>query len=64
MAKYINPFVDFGFKYIFGREESKPFLMDFLNSLLATRNSLVSARRSVVWFMTFTVAHLTENVSS
>lgn len=35
MAKYINPFVDFGFKYIFGREESKPFLMDFLNSLLA-----------------------------
>ena len=35
MAKYINPFVDFGFKYIFGREESKPFLMAFLNSLLA-----------------------------
>lgn len=35
MAKYINPFVDFGFKYIFGREESKPFLIDFLNSLLA-----------------------------
>lgn len=36
MAKYINPFVDFGFKYIFGREESKPFLMAFLNSLLAS----------------------------
>lgn len=34
MAKYINPFVDYGFKYIFGREESKPFLIDFLNSLL------------------------------
>ena len=36
MAKYINPFIDFGFKYIFGREESKPFLIDFLNSLLVT----------------------------
>lgn len=34
MARYINPFVDFGFKYIFGREESKPFLIDFLNALL------------------------------
>ena len=34
MAKYINPFTDFGFKCIFGREESKPFLMDFLNELL------------------------------
>jgi len=34
MAKYINPFVDFGFKYLFGREESKPFLIDFLNALL------------------------------
>ena len=29
-----NPFTDFGFKCIFGREESKPFLMDFLNELL------------------------------
>ena len=34
MAKYINPFIDYGFKYIFGREESKPFLIDFLNGLL------------------------------
>lgn len=34
MGKYINPFVDFGFKYIFGREESKEFLIDFLNALL------------------------------
>ncbi len=35
MAKYINPLTDFGFKYVFGREESKPFLIDFLNQLLA-----------------------------
>ncbi|MBO4945584.1 MAG: Rpn family recombination-promoting nuclease/putative transposase [Muribaculaceae bacterium] len=34
MAHFINPFVDFGFKYIFGREESKIFLIDFLNQLL------------------------------
>lgn len=33
--KYINPFVDFGFKYLFGREESKPFLMDLLNVILS-----------------------------
>ena len=34
MSRYINPMTDFGFKYIFGREESKPFLIDFLNCLL------------------------------
>ena len=33
-AKYINPFIDFGFKKIFGEEASKPFLLDFLNALL------------------------------
>lgn len=30
----INPFSDYGFKLIFGQEESKPLLMGFLNSLL------------------------------
>ena len=30
----INPFVDWGFKYIFGREENKDLLMGFLNQLL------------------------------
>ena len=35
MGRFISPFVDFGFKYIFGREESKPFLIDFLNGLLS-----------------------------
>lgn len=30
----INPFVDWGFKYVFGREESKDLLMGFLNLLL------------------------------
>ena len=30
----INPFVDWGFKYLFGREETKDLLMGFLNLLL------------------------------
>lgn len=34
MSKFINPFTDFGFKYTFGTEKSKPFLIDFLNGLL------------------------------
>lgn len=34
MARYINPFTDFGFKLIFGTEQSKPFLISFLNSVL------------------------------
>ena len=33
MGKLINPFIDFGFKYLFGREEHKRFLIDFLNVL-------------------------------
>ena len=32
--KYIDPFTDFGFKKIFGEEDSKPLLIDFLNNLL------------------------------
>ena len=35
MSTYINPFVDFGFKYIFGAPSSGEFLIDFLNSLFA-----------------------------
>ena len=34
MAKYINPFTDFGFKCIFGREESKPFLVVIKDSVV------------------------------
>jgi len=33
MATYINPFTDFGFKKLFGEEESKEYLIDFLNSV-------------------------------
>ncbi len=33
MAKYINPFTDWGFKRIFGQEFSKDLLISFLNDL-------------------------------
>ncbi len=32
--RFINPFTDFGFKKIFGEENNKEFLIDFLNELL------------------------------
>ncbi|MDX1960547.1 MAG: Rpn family recombination-promoting nuclease/putative transposase [Leptospiraceae bacterium] len=34
MARYINPYTDFGFKKLFGEEGSKDQLKDFLNELL------------------------------
>jgi predicted transposase/invertase (TIGR01784 family) len=40
-AKFINPFIDFGFKKIFGEEASKPLLLDFLNSLLPESDKIV-----------------------
>ena len=39
-AKYINPFTDFGFKRIFGSEESKPLLISFLNDLLPIKHKI------------------------
>ena len=35
MAKFINPFTDWGFKTIFGQEINKDLLISFLNDLLA-----------------------------
>ena len=35
MAKFINPFTDWGFKHIFGRDISKDLLIDFINGLFA-----------------------------
>ncbi len=32
--KYINPFTDYGFKKLFGEEQNKDLLLDFLNELL------------------------------
>ena len=33
MAVFINPFTDFGFKRLFGQEDSKIILIGFLNAL-------------------------------
>jgi predicted transposase/invertase (TIGR01784 family) len=35
--KYLNPFTDFGFKKLFGEEDSKVYLVDFLNSILESQ---------------------------
>ncbi len=37
-SKYINPFTDFGFKRIFGTEENKDILLDFLNTVMVLHN--------------------------
>src|SRR5687767_28124 len=42
MTKYINPFTDFGFKRLFGEENSKIYLIDFLNSILGKHISPIS----------------------
>ncbi|MEG1660277.1 MAG: Rpn family recombination-promoting nuclease/putative transposase [Bacteroides sp.] len=40
MERFINPFSDYGFKVIFGREDSKPLLISFLNSLLTSEKEI------------------------
>ena len=40
----INPFTDWGFKYIFGREENKDLLMGFLNVLLESEVAIRDLR--------------------
>lgn len=37
---FINPLTDYGFKKIFGEEVSKPFLIDFLNSILPSHHQI------------------------
>jgi len=39
--KYIDPFTDFGFKWIFGTEENKSLLISFLNDLLELEDKIV-----------------------
>ncbi len=37
---YINPFTDFGFKKLFGEEQSKEMLIDFLNQILPEEDQI------------------------
>jgi predicted transposase/invertase (TIGR01784 family) len=41
IEKYINPFTDFGFKKIFGDEQNKDLLIDFLNEVLQEKSKIV-----------------------
>jgi predicted transposase/invertase (TIGR01784 family) len=40
LAKYINPYTDFGFKKLFGEEGNKDLLIDFLNQLLPSHHQI------------------------
>jgi len=40
-SKYIDPFTDFGFKWIFGTEENKALLISFLNDLLELDDKII-----------------------
>jgi len=40
MARYINPYTDFGFKKLFGEEANKDLLIDFLNAVLPPENKI------------------------
>jgi len=40
MAKYLNPYTDFGFKKLFGEEGNKDLLVDFLNQLLPDHHQI------------------------
>ena len=42
IGKYINPFTDFGFKYLFGSEPSKEMLIDLLNQILPAEDLIVT----------------------
>jgi len=44
MGRFINPFTDFGFKYLFGREVSKDILIEFLNDLLQGERVITDLR--------------------
>ncbi|MFM2344349.1 MAG: hypothetical protein RLZZ210_959 [Pseudomonadota bacterium] len=39
---FMNPFTDFGFKKLFSEESSKPYLLDFLNSILPQHHHIKS----------------------
>jgi len=44
MARYLNPYTDFGFKKLFGEEASQDLLVDFLNQLLPAHHQIAELR--------------------
>lgn len=47
MARYLNPFTDFGFKHLFGTESNKKNLISFLNAILPDRKIAKLAYKNV-----------------
>jgi len=45
MSKFISPLTDFGFKKLFGEEDSKIYLVDFLNSILENEIAYITEIR-------------------
>jgi predicted transposase/invertase (TIGR01784 family) len=45
-AVYLNPFTDYGFKRIFGQEDSKEILRDFVNSILPQHHQIATLEYS------------------
>ena len=41
-GRYINPYTDYGFKYLFGTEQNKEFTLAFINALLQGREVIKS----------------------
>ena len=75
MAKYINPYTDFGFKKLFGEEGNKDLLIDFLNQLLPAHHQIADLTFATlkIWliyrqkekpFLTFIVRQFRENCLS
>ena len=42
MNKFVNPFADMAFKRIFGREESKRLMNDFLNAVIGNEYRVIT----------------------
>ncbi|KOR27225.1 hypothetical protein TI04_12570, partial [Achromatium sp. WMS2] len=42
MPRYLNPYTDFGFKKLFGEENNKDLLQDFLNQLLPPQHQIAT----------------------
>jgi predicted transposase/invertase (TIGR01784 family) len=43
-GRYINPYTDFGFKYLFGQNMNKDLLVSFLNALFHGRQNIVDLK--------------------
>jgi hypothetical protein len=41
-ARYINPYTDFGFKYLFGTEPNKDITLELVNALLQGQETITS----------------------